>query len=179
MLATMLVQDGDYLPFARSSLHRLPAELAPCSSPFTAGASFWSIFACGIAPNLTLISHARQLVCSPCAPSCAGIRRRLATPWIAYDLGRLDRTRHVVLPSSLLHAPSAAESVWGAPATGSADARSWWEASGPTAGTGAVVDSQHASYRRHPGAVAGFPAGAAPGRTCAVAVVALVVSRCD
>jgi hypothetical protein len=51
---------GLELPFAGPALHRLPTELASCSCPFATGASFRSIFARRITPNLPYISRARQ-----------------------------------------------------------------------------------------------------------------------
>jgi hypothetical protein len=102
---------GLILPFAGSALHRLPTELATRSCPLATRASFRSIFARRVTPNLPYISIARHAPQSLCAPFCAGIHRTLATPLTACDSDHWDRTRRVVLPSSLLHAPSAAESA--------------------------------------------------------------------
>ena len=50
------------VPFTRAALHRLPAELASRSCPFTARASFGSIFASRVATNLLAMSGGKNYV---------------------------------------------------------------------------------------------------------------------
>lgn len=76
------------LPFAGSTLHRLPAELAARCGPLTTRTCFWSVLTGRIAPNLLFMSKEHQVECAYCAPSCAGIRRRPATLLTACDLDR-------------------------------------------------------------------------------------------
>lgn len=82
------------------------------------------------------------------------------------------------LLDSLRHVPFAGENGWVARAIESADARSCWEASVPTAGIGTVVDSLGASCRRHLEVVAGFLVGAILDPSYVVAVAATVPAHC-